>query len=151
MLRERFGYGTFLSCRSVVLFNHCQCESLLVEYSSYSGASISARVKMRLVTVLGNLLVFLLVFGMSGTVDFTCFKTQLYNAKAIVPGLLLQFLLIPFLGFLVVMAIDMDHVSGLMILAVTCSPGGSYSNWYVLKSRDRSVWGDDDRTGLAHL
>jgi predicted Na+-dependent transporter len=86
---------------------------------------------MRLIKAIGHILVFCLVFGMSASVDFNCCKTQLYNAKAIVPGMLLQFLLIPFLGFLVVMAIDMDHVSGLMILAVTCSPGGSYSNWYV--------------------
>jgi Sodium Bile acid symporter family len=103
---------------------------------------------MTLIKVIGNVLVFCLVFGMSGTVDFSCFKTQLYNAKAIVPGLLLQFLLIPFLGFLVVMAIDMDHVSGLMILAVTCSPGGSYSNWYAWKSYDRLVSTSDDRTVL---
>ena len=84
---------------------------------------------MELQSIFCNILVFFLVFGMSATVDYKRFKAQLHNAKAVVPGLLLQFLLIPFLGFLVVMAIDMDHVTGLMVLAVCCSPGGTYSNW----------------------
>ncbi|CAB9496405.1 Ileal sodium/bile acid cotransporter [Seminavis robusta] len=83
-----------------------------------------------LTSLISNVLVFCLVFGMSGTVDVRCFKAQLQNAKAVMTGLLLQFLLMPFLGFVVVKSLDMDYITGLMILAVTCSPGGSYSNWW---------------------
>ena len=82
-----------------------------------------------LITVTGNILVFCLVFGLSATVDTKCLKGQVNNAKAIMTGIILQFLLMPLLGFIIVRSMHLDYITGLMLLVVTCSPGGSYSNW----------------------
>ena len=77
----------------------------------------------------GNVLLFLLVFGMSATVETSNMQQQLRNKKAIVTGVLCQFVLLPFLGFLVVFLMQLDHAVGITLLVVTSSPGGSYSNW----------------------
>lgn len=78
----------------------------------------------------GNILLFALVFGMSATVDINCMKTQMNNRKAILAGILCQFVVLPLLGFLVVNMLDLDHDMGITLLVVTSSPGGSYSNWW---------------------
>jgi hypothetical protein len=44
--------------------------------------------------------------------------------------LFLQFVFLPFLGYLVVTAFSMARPAGLTLLVVTSSPGGSYSNWW---------------------
>ena len=82
------------------------------------------------IEVTGSVLLFLLVFGMSGTVDIGCLFSQLHNRKAIGTGILLQFLVLPFLGFLVVKTLRLNHAMGITLLVVTSSPGGSYSNWW---------------------
>ena len=79
--------------------------------------------------VAGNVLLFFLVFGMSATVDIHCMVAQLKNAKAILMGVFLQFVVLPLCGFLVVKFIDLDRATGISLLVVTSSPGGSYSNW----------------------
>lgn len=83
-----------------------------------------------LVNVVGNILLFALVFGMSATVDVNHLQTQVKNVKAISTGLAFQFIVLPFLGFLVVKTFDLSHPTGLTLLVVTSSPGGSYSNWW---------------------
>jgi predicted Na+-dependent transporter len=85
-----------------------------------------------------NCLLFALVFGMSATVDIASLKKQLTNKSALLTGVLLQFVLLPFLGFVVVKALNMPPAMGITLLVVTSSPGGSYSNWYV-KNRTTSV------------
>ena len=72
-----------------------------------------------LVKSTGNVLLFCLIFGMSATVDTACFKAQLLNGKAILTGVLLQFVLMPLLGFLLVKSLGMDHVTGLTLLVVS--------------------------------
>ncbi|KAL7570285.1 hypothetical protein ACA910_020706 [Epithemia clementina (nom. ined.)] len=79
---------------------------------------------------LGNVLLFLLVFGMSATVSTDNMRSQLQNTKAILTGLLLQFLVLPFLGFATVKILRLDDTMGITLLVVTSSPGGSYSNWW---------------------
>lgn len=78
----------------------------------------------------GNVLLFALVFGMSATVDVKCMKAQMNNRKAIMAGIVCQFIVLPLLGFLVVNMLDLDHDMGITLLVVTSSPGGSYSNWW---------------------
>mmetsp|Transcript_14873 Transcript_14873/g.28092 ORF Transcript_14873/g.28092 Transcript_14873/m.28092 type:complete len:97 (+) Transcript_14873:204-494(+) len=80
--------------------------------------------------IAGHCLLFLLVFGMSATVDIGCLLKQLRNRKAIISGLILQFVVLPFLGFLTVTILQMDNVTGITLLVITSSPGGSYSNWW---------------------
>ena len=82
-----------------------------------------------LIELAGNLLLFLLVFGMSATVDIKCMLTQIKNHKALLTGVFLQFLILPLLGFLVVKVLDLNEAMGVTLLVVTSSPGGSYSNW----------------------
>lgn len=85
-------------------------------------------------SIAGNALLFLLVFGMSATVETSHMREQLRNRKAIITGVCCQFLLLPLLGFLVVYLMKLDHAVGITLLVVTSSPGGSYSNWYVRKT-----------------
>lgn len=82
-----------------------------------------------LLEVTGNLLLFCLVFAMSATVDVKHLQIQVKNVKALSTGLFLQFLVLPLTGFIVVRAFQLDHPTGVTLLVVTSSPGGSYSNW----------------------
>jgi len=81
--------------------------------------------------LMGNFLLFALVFGMSATVDTECMKQQVKNKKAIMLGIFCQFVLLPFLGFAIVNLMELDANIGITLLVVTSSPGGSYSNWWV--------------------
>ena len=81
-------------------------------------------------SILGNVLLFALVYGMSATVEIDRMRQQAKNLKALSTGILCQFLLLPFLGFLVVRFLHLPEPLGLTLLVVTSSPGGSYSNWW---------------------
>lgn len=77
-----------------------------------------------------HILLFFLVFGMSATVDIGQMRKQLRNRTAILIGIFLQFVILPFVGFTVVKLLNMDAAIGVTLLVVTSSPGGSYSNWW---------------------
>lgn len=81
-------------------------------------------------SIAGNVLLFLLVFGMSATVETSHMREELRNTKAIMSGLISQFVFLPLLGFLVVFFMQPDHAVGITLLVITSSPGGSYSNWW---------------------
>mmetsp|Transcript_9351 Transcript_9351/g.13921 ORF Transcript_9351/g.13921 Transcript_9351/m.13921 type:complete len:382 (-) Transcript_9351:154-1299(-) len=83
-----------------------------------------------IVELAGSLLLFLLVFGMSATVDMKALLAQVKNKKAILTGCFLQFGILPLLGFAVVKILNMNETMGITLLVVTSSPGGSYSNWW---------------------
>jgi len=80
--------------------------------------------------LLSNLLLFSLVFGMSATVDIGNLRKQLTNWHALLIGVFLQFIVLPFLGFAVVKLLKMDTPMGVTLLVLTSSPGGTYSNWW---------------------
>lgn len=83
--------------------------------------------------VMSNLLLFFLIFGLSATVDVRSMRRQLRNKFAIGTGVAMQFLIMPVLGFLAVLALRKHGFSkamGITLLVVTASPGGSYSNWW---------------------
>lgn len=63
-------------------------------------------------------LLFLLVFGMLATVDLDCVLKQLHNTRALSMGVLLQFVVLPFLGFLTVKMLGLDNAMGLTLLVV---------------------------------
>ena len=77
-----------------------------------------------------SVLLFFLVFGMSATVELKKLRKQLRNRTALLIGLALQFVILPFCGFLVVKIVNPPPVMGITLLVVTSSPGGSYSNWW---------------------
>ena len=69
---------------------------------------------------------------MSATVDIKALVAQMKNKKAILTGVFLQFGVLPLLGFMVVKVLDLNENMGITLLVLTSSPGGSYSNWYVV-------------------
>jgi predicted Na+-dependent transporter len=83
--------------------------------------------------VLSNVFLFFLIFGLSATVDMKNLKRQLTNKFAIGCGVAMQFIIMPFLGFIAVIALresGLTEAMGITLLVVTASPGGSYSNWW---------------------
>lgn len=78
-----------------------------------------------------NFLLFFLVFGMSATVNIDKLRKQLGNRYALLTGISLQFVILPFVGFMVVRIFNFPPAVGITLLVVTSSPGGSYSNWCV--------------------
>ena len=104
-----------------------------------------------LVAIVGSILLFCLVFGMSATVEIKHLRDQLKNGRAIFSGLFLQFFLMPFLGFMVVRGLRLDFETGLILLVVTSSPGGSYSNWFCsLFNGDLALSGKQFRRFFSH-
>lgn len=84
-----------------------------------------------LISAAGNILLFALVFGMSATVDVRSMVKQITNVTAISIGIGCHFFFLPLLGFVVVKCFGLSQPTGLTLLVITSSPGGSYSNWYV--------------------
>ena len=82
------------------------------------------------IEIVGHVLLFFLVFGMSATVDLNCIMKQMRNKRAICSGAFLQFIVLPFLGFLTVKMLALDVAMGITLMVLTSSPGGSYSNWW---------------------
>lgn len=83
--------------------------------------------------LLSNVFLFLLVFGMSASVEKKNLKAAISNKFAIYTGIFLQFFVLPFLGFIAVKIFSNEFNSSavsLTLLVVTSSPGGSFSNWW---------------------
>mmetsp|Transcript_2297 Transcript_2297/g.3266 ORF Transcript_2297/g.3266 Transcript_2297/m.3266 type:complete len:714 (-) Transcript_2297:102-2243(-) len=80
-------------------------------------------------TVGTYLLIFSLVFGMSATVNKNSLKKQIVNKIAWLTGIFIQFVVLPFLGFAIIKALDLESPSGITLLVLLSSPGGAYSNW----------------------
>jgi predicted Na+-dependent transporter len=99
-----------------------------------TGSADSSDVFQTLIEIGTNVLLFLLIFGMAATVDFRNLKRQLKNRYAIATGIGMQFVIMPFLGFLAVITLKgqggITTSMGITLLIVTSSPGGSYSNWW---------------------
>ena len=105
--------------------------------------------------ILSNVFLFCLIFGLSATVQVKQLRNQLQNKVAIGTGIMMQFIIMPFLGFLAVVCMqhvvttsnsnlttltntttttskndEFTYAMGITLLVVTSSPGGSYSNWW---------------------
>lgn len=80
--------------------------------------------------VLSLVLLYLLICGISASVDTRIFKSRIKSVKGIMAGLFSQFIMLPFFGFITVRIFDLDPTYGITLLAVTCSPGGAFSNWW---------------------
>ena len=107
-----------------------------VENTILDGAVITAASSSSttlFIEIVSHFLLFLLIFGMSGTVNTRSLRKQMGNKYAITIGLVMQFLVMPFLGFCAVMALQAEGLTmpmGITLLMVTASPGGSYSNFW---------------------
>lgn len=86
-----------------------------------------------LAQIISSTLLFILIFGMSATVDVGHLREQVHNKFAILTGVLTQFIIMPLLGFVTVILLSGHGLSepmAITLLIVTASPGGSYSNWF---------------------
>jgi predicted Na+-dependent transporter len=83
-----------------------------------------------LAQIASSLLLFGLVFGMSATVDLGKMSRQVRNLRALAIGISMQFLILPLVGFVSVKAFNLSTAVGTILLVITSSPGGSYSNWW---------------------
>lgn len=84
-------------------------------------------------STISNLLLFFLIFGLSATVNLRDLKQQLTNKFAILSGIMMQFFVMPLLGFTSILIFSrwgFSQAMGVSLLVVTASPGGSYSNWW---------------------
>jgi len=86
-----------------------------------------------LAQIISSTLLFILIFGMSATVDVGHLREQVHNKFAILTGVLTQFIIMPLLGFVTVILLSghgLTEPMAITLLIVTASPGGSYSNWF---------------------
>lgn len=86
-----------------------------------------------LAEIFSNILLFMLIFGMSATVETDVLIEQMKNKKAVGIGVGMQFFIMPFLGFCTLKLLGESNFKpelGIVLLVVTSSPGGSYSNWW---------------------
>jgi predicted Na+-dependent transporter len=86
-----------------------------------------------LAQVISSTLLFILVFGMSATVDVKHLREQVKNKGAILAGVVTQYIFMPLLGYLTVISLvgsGMTEPTAIALLIVMSSPGGSYSNWW---------------------
>ena len=70
----------------------------------------------------------IVMFSMGLTLNIKDFQIIFKNVKTIFIGLLLQFLLMPFLGFILIAIFDLDKFIAIGVLLVGCAPGGTASN-----------------------
>jgi predicted Na+-dependent transporter len=83
-----------------------------------------------MIAIVGNILLFTLVFGMSATVDVSSIVRQFHNTNALMVGMICQFIITPILGCIIVNLLSLPIAQGLTLIIITSSPGGSYSNWW---------------------
>jgi len=83
------------------------------------------------VRVATKVLLFVLVAGLSATVDLQLmWRNRWRFPRGIAATLTCQFLLLPLLGFAAVRAFNLRRVEGVMLIVLTSSPGGTFSNWW---------------------
>lgn len=86
-----------------------------------------------LAQIISSTLLFILIFGMSATVDTRHLRAQMTNKFAILTGVATQFIIMPLLGYVAVILLShhgLTEPMAISLLIVTASPGGSYSNWW---------------------
>lgn len=92
------------------------------------------------VEILSNCLLFCLVFGMAATVDVADLFRQIRNYHALLIGCAMQFIVLPFCGFVVVKMFQLPSTVGITLLVITSSPGGTFSNlWCSLFNADLAL------------
>jgi sodium/bile acid cotransporter 2 len=83
-----------------------------------------------LVVIISQVLLFLLLAGMAGSVDVKLLRAALMKWRGIALGLFCQFVVLPALGFCTVKLYSLPAKYGIALIATTASPGGAYSNWW---------------------
>mmetsp|Transcript_4307 Transcript_4307/g.10386 ORF Transcript_4307/g.10386 Transcript_4307/m.10386 type:complete len:364 (+) Transcript_4307:137-1228(+) len=76
-------------------------------------------------------LLFLLKFSMASSVNTKQILRRFEASSALLLGIACQFILLPIIGLIVVVAFQVPPVVGISIIVVTSCPGGTWSNWFV--------------------
>ena len=94
--------------------------------------------------VSSQVLLFLLIAGMSGSCDTKLFLSQFRRPKGIAAGLVCHYLVMPLLGYATVTIFPQPPVTVVTLLIITTSPSGGFSGfWCSLWNADLAVraWG----------
>ena len=75
-----------------------------------------------------NVMIAIMMFGVSLELKFEDFKRIIKNPKAPVIGLLIQFLILPAVTCLITWALEIDPMLALGMILVASCPGGTFSN-----------------------
>eukprot|EP00565_Helicotheca_tamesis_P004009 CAMPEP_0185730440 /NCGR_PEP_ID=MMETSP1171-20130828/9844_1 /TAXON_ID=374046 /ORGANISM="Helicotheca tamensis, Strain CCMP826" /LENGTH=364 /DNA_ID=CAMNT_0028399481 /DNA_START=353 /DNA_END=1447 /DNA_ORIENTATION=- len=80
--------------------------------------------------IIGDVLLFILTFDLAATVSIEAVIIQIKNKKAIFIPIFLQFTMIPLLGFLSAKCKELPQNVVVILLIVTSSPSGNFTNWW---------------------
>ena len=85
-----------------------------------------------LASMMPSALLFLLISGMAGSCDANQLVSKFTSteARGIVAGIVCQYVVLPFMGFLSLTLFPQDPVVALTLLMVTTSPGGGFSGFW---------------------
>ena len=84
-----------------------------------------------LVPIGSNVLLFILVACLASTVDLSSARRRSRKlVRGVAVAMACQFLLLPFIGFVIVSAFSLERVEGVMLMIVVTCPGGAFSNWW---------------------
>lgn len=76
----------------------------------------------------------IIMFSVALTIDLSDFKEISKNPKAVITGLISQYLLFPLMTFLLVLALKPEMGLALGLLLVAACPGGNISNFFSLQA-----------------
>jgi len=75
-------------------------------------------------------LLFLLKVTIAASVDMGAFMARLDRKGGMSIGVTCQFIILPFCGFCIAKALDLEPLYGMALMVIMTSPGGSFSNWW---------------------
>jgi sodium/bile acid cotransporter 2 len=68
--------------------------------------------------------------NIAASVDMRTFCARLDRKSGMAIGVICQFVILPFCGFLIAKILDLEPLYGMALMVIMTSPGGSYSNWW---------------------
>mgnify|MGYP005751455981 FL=1 len=86
-----------------------------------------------------NIFLAIIMFGIALNMDASGFKEIVRNPKAVAVGVISQFLLLPFLTFLLVLILNPLPGLALGMFLVSACPGGNISNFFTLQSHGNTA------------
>mmetsp|Transcript_27934 Transcript_27934/g.42787 ORF Transcript_27934/g.42787 Transcript_27934/m.42787 type:complete len:417 (+) Transcript_27934:174-1424(+) len=82
------------------------------------------------VSAVAHILRFCVIFGYGASVSEHKMRLQLRNYRAVLFGMLCQFVLFPLIGYGTAMLFDLPTPSAIILLVITSSPSGHFSSWW---------------------
>jgi predicted Na+-dependent transporter len=83
-----------------------------------------------ILVLLAASLLFLLKVNIAASVDMRAFIARLDRKGGMAIGVVCQFIILPFCGFMIAKQLELEPLYGLSLMVIMTSPGGSFSNWW---------------------